>query len=65
MEILNKDEEEFNKLIQTKIELEIKQANDGKGFDKILGEYKYNYANNILNHFNKIADNLKEKLNKD
>lgn len=62
MEILNEDEEDFNKIIQKKIRLETTQAADGRNFEKLLSGRKYNYSANILNHFEKIVEILKERI---
>ena len=62
MDILSRDEEEFNKIIEKKIQLEVTQDKDGRNFEKILGGYKYNYTGKQINHFERIAEEIKEKL---
>lgn len=63
IDTLSSNEEEFNKIIEKKIELEVTQDKDGRNFEKILGGYKYNYTENQINHFKEIAENMKKKLN--
>lgn len=64
MEILNEDEENFNKIIKEKIELEVTEAKDGRNLEKLLGGRKYNYCTNVLKHFEEIGEFLKQKIEK-
>lgn len=62
MKILSENEEEFNKIIEKKIYLEVTEDKTGRNFEKLLAGHKYDYANKVLNHFNFLGDNLKNKL---
>lgn len=62
IDVLSNNEEQFNKIIEEKIQLEITQNKDGRNFEKILSGYKYNYTENQINHFEQIAEQIKEKL---
>lgn len=62
MKILSENEEEFNKIIEKRIYLEVTEDKTGRNFEKLLAGHKYDYANKVLNHFNFLGDNLKNKL---
>lgn len=62
MDTLCNNEEEFNQLIEKKIQLEVTHDKNGRNFEKILGGYKYNYTGKQINHFKRIAEQIKEKL---
>ena len=62
MQLLNDNENKFNEVIEQKIELEKTYNPNGRNFEKILSGFKYDYVVNQINHFNKIADELKQKL---
>ena len=62
MDIMSNNEQKFNEIIEKKIELEVKQDKNGRSFEKLLGGYKYNYTGKQINHFEKIADKIKENL---
>ena len=62
MDILSNDENEFNRIIEEKIYLEVKQDNNGRNFGKILSGYKNNYLNNNINHFKRITEEMLERL---
>lgn len=61
MQILGEDEERFNKIIQEKINLEKNKDKNGRSFERLLKGCEYGYVNE-LNHFNRLGDELKDKL---
>jgi len=62
MQILNKDENKFNSIIEEKINLEKSKDPNGRSLEKLFAGYTYDYSVNQINHFSKLADYLKEKL---
>lgn len=61
-ELLKTDEQEFNKIINKKIELEKEKNNNGRGFDSLLNNYKNDYILNKINYFEKITEEIKLEL---
>ena len=62
--ILSNNEQEFNTIIEKKIELEKMKYNNGRGFDKLLSAYKNDYILNVINYFKRILDEELEILKK-
>lgn len=62
MDLLSKDEERFNDIINKKIDLEFKQDENGRGFEKLLYGMESDYVMKKIDHFHNLADKLKEKL---
>ena len=63
-EILSRDEEEFDRIINKKIDLEKNQSNNGRGFDMLLSSYKNDYICNKINYFEQILNKEKDLLDK-
>lgn len=57
--ILNKNEKEFNDIINKKIKMEKEKYSNGRGFDSILGKYTNDYVENKINYFKQIIDDMK------
>lgn len=53
-----KDEIEFNKIIENKIELERNKDNNGRNFDKLLSNLPNDYALNKINYVDIIVKSL-------
>lgn len=62
MDILSNDEDEFNRIVEEKIHLEVKQDNNGRSLEKILSGCKNNYLNKKINHFKRITEEMLERL---
>ena len=60
--LLSNNEKKFNELIEQKIGLERTEDLNGRNFEKILAGFTYDYTVNKINHFDKLADELKQKL---
>lgn len=62
MQLLAKDEDEFDKIIEEKINLERTNDPNGRTIEKLLAGYEYDYAANKINHFDNIIEEFLEKL---
>ena len=57
--LYTKDEIEFNKIIENKIELKRNKDNNGRNFGKLLNNLPNDYALNKINYIDIIIENLK------
>lgn len=62
LNILSTDYRKFKNIIEKKIYLEKNKENIGKSFMELLKGYTNDYTLNKINHFERISDELKQKL---
>ena len=65
MYLLGNEKDKFNTIINKKINLERTKNPNGRNFEKLLKGNDFNYVNKKINHFNNIADELKQKLSEE
>lgn len=62
MSLLATNYKKFKEVIEQKIILEKRRDKNGRNFEKLLGGCTYDYTENNINHFERIGNDLKQKL---